>query len=143
MHFTTILLAAFLPFTFAVISIAIPAVTVTSASLSTTLAALGITKLGAAGLLAIKQRRRGKRQTGEGEDEKLVGTVEESQCLKRLLCNADTKGNFKGLNLNLSSRKLKIPYNQLVKVGFGLRGSDKCKTAYPCPVGTLLKLKLA
>ena len=53
-------------------------------------------------------------QTGEGEDENLM----ESRCLKRLLCDATATSsvNLKGFNLNLSSKKPKIPYSPLIKV---------------------------
>merc|ERR1712157_542932 len=119
--------------------VAVPTVTVT-ASLSSTLAALGLLKLGAAKLLAIT---RSKRSTGKDEIYQDVSKLEDQQCVRRFLCDVasgeltapeylSTVETLKAENLNLLIGSAELPYAEAVKYGAKVKSLKQCESKYVC-----------
>ena len=133
------------------LSLAIPTISVTaaSASLGTTLAALGLAKIATAAVLALTRQRR---QTGEVESKLIkqeilfqaVSKLEEGKCVRRFLCEVST-GHLNAPDYLATVKPLlsesleaildsaKFPYSEAVKSGARHNSVEKCQFKYSCP----------
>merc|ERR1711892_251076 len=130
------------------LSLAIPTISVTG-GLSTTLAALGLAKLGTAAALALSRQRR---QTEEVESNLIkqeilfqaVSKLEEAKCVRRFLCEVATghlnAPDYLSTVKPLLSESLetildssKFPYSEAVKSGARHNSVEKCQFKYSCP----------
>merc|ERR1711988_693969 len=121
--------------------LALTGLTAVSASLGTTLAALGLIKLKTAALLALS---RNKRSTNEKEKTfEDVSKLEDQQCVRRFLCAVasgelsapeylNTVESLKAENLNLLIGSAELPYSEAVKYGSKVKSLKQCEAKYLC-----------
>merc|ERR1711937_455455 len=121
------------------LSLAIPTISVTSttASLGTTLAALGLAKIGTAGVVEnnlVKQEILFQ----------AVAKLEEGKCVRRFLCEVST-GHLSAPDYLATVKPVlaeslenilesaKFPYSEAVKSGARHNSIEKCQFKYSCP----------